>query len=295
MKKLIGKLLGWYLDTLVKIAPRFAGRQGFYLFCYPFRTPLTDKQKQFFNSAEKFTVRYEKHVVQAYRWGNGSKKIVFLHGWQSHSYRWKAYIDSLSKEEFSIYALDAPGHGMSKGNFLSVPLYSSVIHQFITDLGSVHAVVGHSLGGFTLLYTFYQYPLLPVKKIVLMASPGEASDFINLFKKTLNISEVALARIIDKFERKYKVKPDYFSAQKFAAAVTVPGLIIHDENDPEAPHKYAAQIRKAWSRSRLITTQGLGHNLKSPAMIKEVIDFVSEPSSEIFPAPSEKMHQKTIL
>ena len=280
MKTLLVKLIGLYLNTLAVVSPAVAARKGFLLFCRPFRLPITQKQREFFNSADKFSLELDGHQVQGYKWGRGPKSILFLHGWQSHTYRWKSYIEALSKDEYTIYALDAPGHGLSSGNFLSVPLYSSLIEDFIKRNDGVHSVVAHSLGGFSLLYTFYRFPLLPVNNIVLMAPPGEAKDFISVFKNTLGISKRAVSLVIDHFVSRYDVSLEYFSTARFAPSVNVKGLIIHDEEDPEAPYHYSIPLQKTWEKSRLVTTKGFGHNLRSSAVVKEVVEYIQESVSQ---------------
>lgn len=277
MKSLAVRILGTYLDAISYLAPSEAARQGFLLFCRPMRLPLTDKQLAFFNGSEKFRFDHEGFDVQGYRWGTGRKKILFLHGWQSHTYRWKPYIEALSKEEYTIYSLDAPGHGLSSGNFLSVPLYSSLIADFIRSQGEIHTVVAHSVGGFSALYSLYRQRDLPVDRLILLAPPGEAKDFIASFKQTLNVSERTVSLLIQHFAQCYQVTPDFFSAQKFAQHIDVKGLIIHDEDDIDAPYHYSLPLHKAWKGSRLITTKGFGHNLKSPSVIKQVVDFIHEP------------------
>jgi pimeloyl-ACP methyl ester carboxylesterase len=268
------------MNILAHLAPSKAAEKGFLLFCKPFRGPLTQKQKQFFNTADKFLINHEDEKIQGYRWGKGEKKILFLHGWQSHTYRWKTYIEGLQGSAYTIYSLDAPGHGLSTGNFLSVPLYSALIENFIRDNGPIHTVVGHSLGGFSLLYTIHKYPLLQVGQVVLLAPPGEASDFISVFQKTLHLNSRALDLILDRFASRYEVGPDYFSTSRFVKSINVRGLIIHDEEDTEAPYRYSVPLHKAWERSRLITTKGFGHNLRSATVVKDVVDFITESDHE---------------
>lgn len=276
MKKLVTRSLGLYLNTLATVAPSKAAATGFQLFCRPYRIPLTEKQLAFFNSADRFQLVHDSTTVQGYRWGSGPKKILFLHGWQSHTYRWKTYIEALPNDEFSVFSLDAPGHGLSSGKFLSVPLYSSIIESFVRESGGIHSAVGHSLGGFSLLYSLYREPELPLDKVVLLAPPGEAGEFISVFKKTLGLTERATNLVIDFFAKQYNVTPDFFSAPKFAERVRAKGLIIHDEEDTEAPYQHVIPLHKAWKQSRLVTTRGYGHNLKSTSVVKEVVDFVNE-------------------
>ncbi|HEY0741147.1 MAG TPA: alpha/beta hydrolase [Chryseosolibacter sp.] len=281
MKNLIIRLYGVYMNLLAVVAPSKAAEKGFLLFCKPFRVGITPKQKQFFNSAEKFTIKHEGEIIQGYRWGKGEQKILFLHGWQSHTYRWKAYIEALQNEgDYTIFALDAPGHGLSSGNFLSVPLYSSLIENFIRENGPIHTVVGHSLGGFSLLHTFHKYPLLQVNQLILLAPPGEASDFISVFRKSLRLNDRTMDLILDHFASRYDVTPDYFSTSRFIKSVNVRGLIIHDEEDAEAPYRYSVPLHKSWERSRLVTTKGFGHNLRSASVVKDVIDFINESRQE---------------
>jgi pimeloyl-ACP methyl ester carboxylesterase len=276
MKNLIIRLYGLYLNTLAWVFPSKAAQTGFLLFCKPFRVPITEKQKQFFNSSDKSIIEHEGEKIQVYRWGKGERKVLFLHGWQSHTYRWKPYIDAVRGEEYTIYSLDAPGHGLSSGNFLSVPVYSALIENFIRDNGPFHTVVGHSLGGFSLLHTFHKFPLLQINQLVLLAPPGEASDFISVFQKTLGLNSRALELVLDHFASRYDVTPDYFSTSRFIKSVNVKGLIIHDEEDDEAPYRYSIPLHKAWERSRLVTTKGFGHNLRSASVVKEVVDFITE-------------------
>ena len=280
MKKIMIRILGVYLDVLALAFPSYAARKGFILYCRPFRIPVNQKQSAFFDTATKFQLEHEGFKVQGYRWGHGKKKILFLHGWQSHTYRWKAYIESLPRNEYTIYSLDAPGHGLSSGNFLSVPLYSSIIEDFLRQHNDVHTIVGHSLGGFSLLYTFYRLPILPVDRIILLAPPGEAGDFISVFQKTLGLSNRTVQLVINHFAKRYEVTPEFFSARRFASSLKVRGLIIHDEEDLEAPYRYSIPLHQQWPGSKLVTTKGFGHNLKSTSVVKEVVDFIREPVHE---------------
>ena len=276
MKGLVTNMAGWYLNIASNVVPGIAARHGFRLMCYPARIPLKPHHKEFLNSSEKFEFMSEGFRIQGYKWGRGQKKVLFLHGWQSHSFRWKKYIDALSKDEYTVYAMDAPGHGFSSGSFLTVPLYSSVIDQLVSSLGSIHVVVSHSLGSFSILHSLYHNPSLPVDRLVLMAPPGEASDFIQIFKQTLKLTNKTVNNTVNYFEKVIRKPVDFYSTSRFAAGLNLPGIIIHDIEDMETPYKYGEMIHNAWKGSALITTQGLSHNLKSPEVIEMVKDFIQK-------------------
>ena len=232
-------------------------------------------QLEFLNQAhEKFIIDYAGKKVQAYRWGKGAKKVLLLHGWQSHSYWWRYVINRLSKEEFSIYSLDAPGHGLSEGDFLNLPHYSGLIEQFIVEQKSFHAILTHSFGGFASVYTLHRLPHLQVSKMVVMAAPGEVEHFFNYYQYMLGLSQKAIGLITAQFIQTIGHPPSYFQMKDFAKTLNLNGLIIHDTEDKEAPYKNAIAINEAWKNSKLITTTGLGHNLKSKELVEEVARFV---------------------
>ena len=275
MKKMITKSIGLYLNMMAVINPKSAAKQGLKIFCNPIRPALNSKQAEFLASGKDVTLEHNGTTIQTYKWGRGATRLLFLHGWQSHTYRWKRYIDSFDKNEYTIYALDAPGHGLSGGNQLSVPLYSEVISKYVDQLVDVDALVCHSIGGFAALYTFYKSKEQVSPMLVLLAPPGEADEFFRFYKKTLGLSTRAERLIIRQFQDVFGHAPSYFSAPNFASSVTANGLIIHDEDDNETSVNHARKINANWKHSHLQITKGLGHNLKSDYVVNSVIEFVA--------------------
>ncbi|MCU0323139.1 MAG: alpha/beta hydrolase [Chitinophagaceae bacterium] len=280
MKTLITKSIGFYLNTLHIVMPELAARQGFTIFCNPLRSKLQDHHKQFLELNKNFTLDIDGVKVQTYKWGNGEKKILFLHGWSSHSFRWKNYIEKLSGDNYTIYAFDAPGHGLSEGNFLHVPLYAKTVKHFLDNVGKVHHVVSHSIGSFTALYAFHLHPELMPEKIVLLAPPGEAEDFFTFYTKTLSLNSKTTHSIRNYFEKKVGHPPAYFSASNFASHISAKGLIIHDENDQDTDVLNSKNIHAAWPNSELMITKELGHHLKDNRIYDTVIRFIHEPVFE---------------
>jgi pimeloyl-ACP methyl ester carboxylesterase len=175
-----------------------------------------------------------------------------------------------------LYSIDAPGHGLSSGTFLTVPLYSEVIEKVMLDLGEFKAIIGHSLGSFTTLYTLHRNVALSVNKLVLLASPGEATEFFAFYKKSIGLTDKTITAIKGYFEKFIGEKVEYFSATSFARAVDRPALLIHDEEDEETPYVHSLNIHKALKGSQLRITRGLTHNLKSKSIVDQVISFVQD-------------------
>lgn len=264
-----------YFNALAWIAPEKAGRSGFYLFCKPRRRAVKTHHMEFLNTSDSFSITYDGKKIQGYRWGTGDRKLLLLHGWESHSYWWKSIVTTLSKEKYTIYAIDAPGHGLSEGSYVNIPYYSGLIEQVVLEHGSFHSILGHSLGAFSTAYTLHRVPELPVSSFVAMASPGEVNEFVEFYKRTVGFSERAMNAIGKYFVKKLGHNPEYFSLKEFTKTLTLPGLIIHDTRDPDAPYKHAVEAHQNWKASRMISTTGLGHNLKSIDLIKTVDEFLS--------------------
>jgi hypothetical protein len=60
----------------------------------------------------------------------------------------------------------------------------------------------------------------------------------------------------------------------FSKSLQLQGLIIHDTEDKEAPFQTAVNMNAIWENSKLISTTGLGHNLKSKELVEEVAKFI---------------------
>jgi len=274
-KKILIFSIGLYLNVLAWIAPRKAGKKGFLLFCRPRRRPVKQHHLEFLDTSEKFKIEYAGKKVQGYRWGTGERKILLLHGWESHSYWWKSVINSLPKNQFTFYSIDAPGHGLSEGGYINIPHYSGLIEQVVMSHGEIHAILAHSLGAFSSVYTLHRLPKLPVSKLIVMASPGEASEFFTHYQRVLGLSKRSIKVIGDYFVEKLGHGPGYFSLKEFASSLQLPGLVIHDMADKEAPYQHGLEAHQTWKNSEMITTTGLGHNLKSDELLEKVKEFLN--------------------
>lgn len=274
MKKLIIKSTGKWLNLLSYIAPKICADKGFRLFCNPFARKLKPFHIDFLKTGELFDFTFENKKVQGYKWGNGARKVLLLHGWASNTFRWKKLIESLQNEDVTIYAFDAPAHGLSEGKMLHVVKYYNCLLEFFNKFGYPDSIISHSIGGFTTLYTFFKEPQLNSIKAVVMAAPGEASDFLSFYQKTLSLNNRATRLISNKFIDYIGNPPYYYSTRLFSQSIKNNILLIHDKNDRDTNYQYSEQLSKTLVSNKLIFTEGLGHNLKSDELNKEIVNFV---------------------
>lgn len=273
-KKIMQKSIGVYFNLLSFIHPKKLKKDGFLLFCNPFARKVKPHQLEFLQKGISEVFDLEGYTIQTYKWGSGSKKILLVHGWSSHSFRWKNYIEHLVKNDFTVYALDAPAHGLSSGKSIHVVLYAKVINAFLELNSEITSIVSHSIGGFATTYFLNKYKTHSIEKVVIMGAPGEASDFFDFYKQTLGLTAKSLNLIIEEFHTQLGKVPSYFSSARFAENITIPALIVHDKQDMATNYQYSIRLNKHWKNSQLILTEGLGHDLKSKELVKQVTDFI---------------------
>ena len=98
------------------------------------------------------------------------------------------------------------------------------------------------------------------------------------FIKKLNLKPEIGIKLRDYFEKKYGAKMNHYSASNAAKEVSIPVLIIHDENDVDVNVKAAHNINKNLKNSELMITKNLGHRkiLGNTEVIKRIVEFIKE-------------------
>lgn len=271
------RFLGFFLNTVNSIAPSQGGKMGFKYFCSPNRTKISKKQFDFLRTAKESDILFKGNKIRQYKWGNGPRKILFIHGWQSFSFRWKEFIDLLLEtKEYTILAFDAPAHGQSQGKRFTVPENAALIDQILKDVGEVDAVVTHSIGSFSFFYAFAKHKLPPINKLVALSTPGSAIEFISYYRHVLKLKPHTIKNITAEFESFIKEDLNSVNLPKLVKDLAIPGLIIHDHKDGLTDFSNARLLHQHWPQSELMTTTGLGHRLRSPEVIHAVVDFIKE-------------------
>lgn len=263
-----------YLNLINLLSTKIGGRHAFFIFCYPFKAKITERQQAFLDTAHQFRLPVDNFEIQCYRWGNGPKNILFVHGWQSNTYRWKKYIESLPQDQFTIYSFDAPGHGNSGSLIGNVPLFEKSIQQVMDHIGEAESIISHSIGSFSSLYYINQNPQFQPDKLVTLASPDSIDDFLEYYFSMLKLSDRTKKNFLNYFVKYTQKELSYFRLENMLGSNKSKGLIIHDKEDREVKVEYSEKLHSLWPSSQLHITQGLGHKLKSDIIVRKVSDFV---------------------
>ena len=157
---------------------------------------------------------------------------------------------------------------------ITLPLYSSIIDHVSQQISGLDAIIGHSFGGYAIIHWLNTKLNDKEIKAVILAAPGEVSDFMNMYQKQLGLSNRAIRATEQEFRRMTNKTPADFSAPLLAQNLNYPCLIIHDKDDKDTSYQYSERLNQSWKGSQFILTSGLGHKLKSKDVLEYVIQFL---------------------
>jgi pimeloyl-ACP methyl ester carboxylesterase len=277
MKKKIAaflpKLVGFSLNMSGYLFPNWAANKAAMIFSTPQKGRIKEKDMPFLEGSIQQKLSYQDIDIHTYLWDGEGPTILLAHGWESNSARWRNFVKKLRRKKCRIVAVDAPAHGQSGSK-----VFNAILYAHCLEVAAKHykpdMMVGHSAGGVSAMYLLTQIATISVKKLVILAAPSELSQIFGKFYGILGLKKHVSQGLERIFEQKYEFKVADFSLQSFAHKLTMPGLVIYDEEDEVAPHVGGVNIANNWKQARLISTKGIGHSLYSEEVTNEVCRFL---------------------
>ncbi|BCT93766.1 alpha/beta hydrolase [Lysobacter helvus] len=200
------------------------------------------------------------HRIATYAWGDPASQpyVLFAHGWSSHGTRFLAWVPALRAAGYAVVAFDQPAHGRSTGERTTLPDFASTLLAVARRFGPAAALVAHSLGGAAASVALAQG--LQAERIVLIAPAADPEDAAYRFARLVRLPQRLWRGLIAGFEASVGVTFDSLQAHHTVPRIGRPALIVHDVEDQEVPWAEGERYARYWADSRLLSTQGLGHN-----------------------------------
>jgi pimeloyl-ACP methyl ester carboxylesterase len=220
----------------------------------------------------------EERIVY-YRWGNGSRRVLLVHGWAGKAAQYFNFIPYLVEADFEVISFDAPAHGRSSGELASGPAFARAAREVVDAAGSVDFAIAHSLGAAALSIAISRG--MHVEKAVLLAPMAFVMPLLNDFMTSRDMRVDEREQLTSMFQNRYRNKvisvPDM--ARNFQTRV----LILHDPEDQELPYKQAEAIAEAWPDAELVNMPNVGHwrILRSKEVIERSIAFLKNSRSDV--------------
>jgi pimeloyl-ACP methyl ester carboxylesterase len=277
MKKLLTKIIplayGQYFNLFTLFAPRKTANKAFHLFCTVRKGRIQPQQVAYLEEAKHSVEQVANLQIQTYHWKGEKDTILLVHGWESNTFRWRNLIKKLREANFNIFAFDAPAHGYSFGKYLHVPLYEKTVQHMVQKFNPKH-LVGHSVGGMTLMYNEYINSNPGVEKMILIGSPSEFHEIMEHYQDLLRFNDRVMKVLDNYIQNRFGFKIREFSTSRFAETNSKKGLLFHDRFDAITPYHASAEVNKKWEGSQLVTTEGLGHSMHQEDVNNQIISFL---------------------
>ena len=255
-----------------KMATAFALK----LFETPMKFNLPKREQKMFEVSHKSKMQLpecQKEIV-VYENKFGTKKVLLVHGWSGRGTQLVSIAKMFKELNYTIVSFDAPGHGKSPKTTTNMKHFIEAVFELEKKHGKFDVVVGHSLGGMTLINCLGRG--LQASKAIIIGSGNKTKDIINDFLISIGMNKKIAPLLIQEFEKKYNDKMSHYDVDLHAQNVVTPVLVIHDKDDKDVPVKSAETIHKKLTDSQLIITNGLGHRkiLGNEKVIESIRDFV---------------------
>jgi len=166
------------------------------------------------------------------------------------------------------------GRGNS-GGIEFTPIKFAEAAQHIIEGKNIDILIGHSAGGFSSLYYLSEYKTHNLKQAVILAPTYSMEDVFSGMQSILDLSNSSVNALRQHFIKVYDLIPKEFNSANFAQALTIPSLLIHDEDDLTLPVAGSDKIFKVWKNCRYEKTSGYGHRLRHSSVYALIIDFIS--------------------
>lgn len=285
-------LLSTALNVTAHLAPALVGPRAFALFVRPAgRARLRPEEAELMARAETRQVVVRGTTVTTYRWGDGDRPVLLVHGWSSRTSRFAGLVEALREQGRTVIAFDTPGHGESAGRASTILDYRALIGRLHAEHGDFSAVVAHSFG---VLATFFMLRDGGIRadRVVAIGGVADFDYLLDQFCARLRLGRRVRWALRDHIEhRLFAGEPEVWrrlDAGRRSPNMTAPILLVHDTDDDVADPAQAREIAAAYGpQARLVETAGLGHRriLSDPGVIATTTAFVTAPPSGA-PAPA---------
>lgn len=209
--------------------------------------------------------------VKVYRWGQGERRVLLVHGWGSRASHFEALATELEARGYRVVSFDAPGHGRSGGVLSSAPAMAGAIRVVVAQEGEFQAVVAHSLGAVATSIVLDKE--LRVERAALLGSCCWVEPLARAFAHQQGADDETTQAMVDLARKEFLVGEisAELSARRFG---NIPVLMMHDPADKEMPYEHTAALAAAWPGAKVVDTPGVGHRriLRAREIIARTIE-----------------------
>ncbi|PJZ46807.1 alpha/beta hydrolase [Leptospira brenneri] len=260
--------------AFAKRKPMFFGHVAAQYFLSTQKQKPSRKEMDVLTLAEQKEFQENEHHIQYFHWQGKGETVLLVHGWNGHTGNFSRIIPSLLEEGYNVVGIDLPGHGFSSGKYSNIVLSAKMVRRLTQIIGNPDYIITHSFGG--AVATVAQELGVSANKLVYIAPPLRLEILRKSFSEYYQLTEEEQDSMRSVLERKVKQPLSSLDLSTAGPKFNNSLLVIHDEDDLEIPFSMGLTVSKAWKKSKLIKTKGLGHKmiLRTESVKDEIIGFL---------------------
>ncbi len=230
------------------------------------------------DKAEKETLKFYDFDIQLYTWKGGENKVLLIHGWEGQAGNFADIIEQLIEQKYTVYAFDAPSHGLSSRGRTSLFEFTELVGILIRKY-AVTKLISHSFGGVATTYALYSNQDLKIDKYLLFTVPDRFIERINHVVQTVGVTENVKNKLIKRLEKETKINVNDLNVSDFVKTIQVKkALIIHDKQDTIIPISCSKNVHNHWANSEFLEINDTGHFriLRTKSVIEKGLEFLKD-------------------
>jgi esterase/lipase len=246
-------------NTLQKIFPRLTAKIAFNFISKPKGKKIRAFEKAILEIATKEIIRFNKFNIQTYKWGNGTKKALLIHGWGGRASNFGAIIPELTKNNYTVISFDGPCHGESTKKKTSFFEMSDLVKLFLKK-DKYDLIITHSMGT-VLTFTAMNSIKYKVNQMIVLTSPSKFLEFIDLAVTQFGLTNKTTRLLINKIRKTTtEYDPITLDAESIVKDIEMKNVtFIHDKFDKVIPIEKTKNVSSFIKNSKLIEIEGTGH------------------------------------
>ncbi len=271
------------MAALSPLAPDLMATAAWRLYFTPRRHRRPARETQWLERSEPLRVYTPYGELCAHAWGGAvlpweareERTVLLIHGWEGRGTQLGALVEPLVERGYRVVAVDMPAHGGSPGTQTDLLQWRHSILLASQQLGPVHAVVAHSMGGAASLMALEQG--METTRVAVLGAPARLRDVFDRYCAIMRLTPQVAARFLEMVEQHYGAGIwTAMSVEEMAPSFRGRGLLVHDVDDTDVPFEDAQRVARAWAGATLLPTAGLGHTriLRDAHVLAAVVDFV---------------------
>ncbi|MBT2163595.1 alpha/beta fold hydrolase [Zobellia barbeyronii] len=274
LKKVVG--------VLQRISPKLTAKVAFKFISKPKNRKIRSFEKSILGEARKSSIKFRKFDIKVFKWGNGNKKALVIHGWGGRAANFGAIIPKLIENGYEVISFDAPCHGNSTRRRTSFFEISDLVKLFLQK-EKYDLVITHSMGSVFALLAMSSLKY-KIQQLIILTTPNRFLEFIGAAVLHFGLNPKTTKLLINKVRKTSEYEPITLKASRFVKDIeTKLVTFIHDKADKIIPINTSKKVSASIQNSDFIEIEGTGHfkMLWSKKVVQIIADLTSENSNLI--------------